>query len=380
MWVRSTLRGGGHHYRKVGIAISGYPEFTNVEPGLSLRYMVDRLCAPMTNGSVTELRPEDCQPAGALGPRMFSLLMERSADAAILTTLDCRIAYVNPAFEEMTGYKRKEVLGRTPALLKSGQQSRELYDSLWKALRARRPFTGVFVNRRKDGELFHEEKSIWPLVNAQGGVTHYVSTGRDVSRRVANMEHLIHSATHDSLTDLPNRALFADRLEQELRHARRSGKSFLVALLDVDRFKTVNDSLGHQAGDVLLCRIADQLRRSVRAEDTVARLGGDEFGMVLAGVANTEAAQCILSKVTESLSHPVAVNDFMLERSVSIGGCLWAGPPWEQEILLALADQALYRVKRAGGSGFLLEAAPEAHLDDCMRWQLRSAGTDRTRQ
>lgn len=299
-------------------------------------------------------------------------MMERSSDSAILTALDGRIAHVNRAFEEMTGYARKEVLGRTPALLKSGQQSRELYDSLWRALRAGRQFTGVFLNRHKSGELFHEEKSIWPLVNAQGRVTHYVSTGRDVSQRVASTERLIHAATHDSLTDLPNRSLFVDRLEQALRHAKRSGEPLLVALLDVDRFKAVNDSLGHQAGDALLCRIADRLRRSVREEDTVARLGGDEFAMLLAGVVNAEAAQHTLAKIIESLTPPVAVNNRKLEGSVSVGGCLWAGPPWKQEVLLSLADQALYRVKRAGGNGFLLEAAPEAQSHDFRRWQLRT--------
>ncbi len=307
-------------------------------------------------------------------------MMERSSDAAILTALDGRIVYVNRAFEEMTGYTRADAIGQTPALLKSGQHSRELYDSLWKALCAGRQFTGVLVNRRKGGELFHEEKSIWPLVNAQGGITHYISTGRDVSQRVASMEHLVHAATHDSLTGLPNRALFVDRLEQALRHARRSGEPLLVALLDVDRFKTVNDSLGHQAGDALLRKIAERLRRSVREEDTVARLGGDEFGVVLAGVISAEGAEHALTKITECLAPPVAVNKLMLERSVSMGGCLWAGPPWEQEVLLALADQAMYRVKRAGGNGFMLEAAPEARAEDFRRWQRRSVRADRKPQ
>ncbi len=301
--------------------------------------------------------------------------MERSSDAAILTGLDGRILYVNQAFEEITGYAREEAVGRTPALLKSGQQSREFYQSLWNTLRAGQHFMGVLVNRRKTGELFHEEKSIWPLVNTQGGVTHYVSTGRDVSRRVASMEHLVHAATHDSLTGLPNRALFMDRLEQALRHARRSGERLLVALLDVDRFKTVNDSLGHQTGDALLREIAVRLRRSVREEDTVARLGGDEFAMVLPGVINPEGAECILAKITESFTAPVPVNDFMLRSSISLGGCFWTGPPWEQDVLLALADQALYRVKRGGGNGFLLKVPkPDGLAQNSERWHMFGPG------
>ncbi len=306
--------------------------------------------------------------ARAFGPREFGLMMDRSSDAAMLTGLDGRILYVNRAFEKMTGYAREEAVGRTPALLKSGQQSRESYDSLWKTLRAGRQFTGILVNRRKTGELFHEEKSIWPLVNEQGNITHYVSIGRDISRRVASMEHLAHAATHDSLTDLPNRSLFMDRLEQALRHSRRSGETLLVALLDVDRFKTVNDSFGHQAGDVLLREIAARLRRSVREDDTVARLGGDEFAMVLPGVINAEGAEGVLAKITQSFSAPIVIDHLTLRSSVSLGGCFWTGPPWNQGVLLAVADQALYRVKRGGGNGFLLKAAPrEARAEDLKR-------------
>ncbi len=320
----------------------------------------------MTSCTVTNLDPNArLASARAFGPSEFGLLMERSSDAALLTGVNGRILYVNRAFEEITGYAREEAVGQTPSLLKSGHQSREFYQSLWNTLRAGRHFTGVLVNRRKSGELFHEEKSIWALVNGQGGVTHYVSIGRDVSRRVARMEHLVRAATYDSLTNLPNRASFMDRLEQALRHTKRTAEPLLVALLDVDRFKAVNDSLGHQAGDALLREIAARLRRSVREEDTVARLGGDEFAMVLPGVTNAEAAERILRKITESFTSPIAIDGLTLGNSISMGGCFWTGPPWEQEALLALADQALYRVKRGGGNGFLLEtAAPEALAGD----------------
>ncbi len=325
----------------------------------------------MCSCPVTELQAKTrLPPAGTIGAREFGLMMERSSDAAILTALDGRILHVNRAFEDITGYPRAEAVGRTPALLKSGQQLPEFYESLWKTLRAGRQFTGVIINRRKTGELFHEEKSIWPLINAHGAVTHYVSTGRDVSRRVAGLEHLVHTATHDCLTDLPNRALFMDRLEQALLHARRSGERLLVALLDVDRFKTVNDSLGHQAGDELLRKIAARLRASVRAEDTVARLGGDEFAMVLPGVINAEGAERILAKIIESFTPPIAVGQFLLQSSVSLGACLWAGSACEQGALLAQADQALYRVKRDGGNGFLVNVAQREPVEDFERWQM----------
>lgn len=169
------------------------------------------------------------------------------------------------------------------------------------------------------------------------------------------MGYLVHTATHDKLTDLPNRALFLDRLEQALRHAKRNGERFVVALLDLDRFKTVNDSLGHQMGDVLLRGVAARLRGKVREEDTVARLGGDEFAMVLPGITNTDVAIRILAKIIGSFATPIPVNELMLRSSVSMGGCLWNGSCWDTQVLLALADQAMCRAKRAGGNAFLLK-------------------------
>jgi diguanylate cyclase (GGDEF)-like protein len=175
------------------------------------------------------------------------------------------------------------------------------------------------------------------------------------------MGYLVHTTTHDSLTHLPNRLLFLDRLEQALRHAKRNGERFVVALLSLDRFKTVNDSLGHQTGDALLREVAARLRGSVREQDTVARLGGDQFAMVLPGITNTDVAMHLLGKITGSFATPILVNELMLRSSVSLGGCLWTGSCWDTQVLLALADQAMYRAKRAGGNAFLLKTTtPDA--------------------
>ena len=152
----------------------------------------------------------------------------------------------------------------------------------------------------------------------------------------------------------------------------------LVALLDVDQFKTVNDSLGHQTGDALLRGIAVRLRQSVREEDTVARLGGDEFALLLPGVLNPGSAKGILAKIIESFTAPIAVEHFVLRSSVSLGGCFWSGPPWEQEVLLELADQALYRVKRSGGNGFLLQGpTPDGLVGDFERKHMFGLGKNR---
>ena|SRR5450631_111759 len=155
-----------------------------------------------------------------IGLPHVQLLTERSADAAVLTDPAGVIEYVNPAFEAITGYTRDEVIGRTPAILKSGWHSPDVYIRLWNTLLAGEEFREVMVNRRKSGEIFHEEKTIQSLRDAHGRIAHLYSTGRDVSGRVAAAARLEHAATHDSLTDLPNRVLFLDRLDQAMRHAR----------------------------------------------------------------------------------------------------------------------------------------------------------------
>ncbi len=287
----------------------------------------------------------------------LALALECSADALLLTDIDGVIQHVNPAFESMTGYARVETIGRTPAvLLNSGHQSRDFYRALWDALRGGNEFRGTFVNRRRDGEIFHEEETIRPLFDTQGSITHFMSVGRDVSGRVRLIERLTHAATHDALTDLPNRALFHDRLAQALRHAERGGESFAVVIVDIDRFKAINDAYGHAAGDAIIRAVAARLQASVRAADTVARLGGDEFGLLLLdqhGAAGTERA---LAKIVHAFASPLTIGAHRFALTVSIGAALSpAGAP-DLQALFERADRAMYAVKRAGGSGCRIDS------------------------
>lgn len=224
-------------------------------------------------------------------------LVEEWPDAVMLTDGKGRIAYVNRAFESLTGYARAEVLGRTPAMLQSGRQSPAFYRRLWARLRRGKAFRGVFLNRRKSGELFYEEEIIRPLRGPGRGTAWYVSAGRDVSARVREHRRLEHAATHDPLTGLPNRRLYADRLAQALHAAARRRERFAVAIVDLDGFKEANTRYGHLAGDAVLRAVARRTARSLRAVDTVSRFGGDEFALIIAGPVDRAAVAKVLEKV-----------------------------------------------------------------------------------
>jgi len=286
------------------------------------------------------------------GREQVAWLMDGSPESAILTSPRGIIAYTNPAFEAVTGYTREEAIGRTPALLRSGLHGRGFYNRLWRTLLAGGEFRDVLVNRRKNGDLYHEEKSIRPLFDSAGRITHFLACGRDVSERNAVIERWKRAATHDSLTDLPNRTLFLDRLDQALIRARRGVERFAVAVLDVDRFKAVNDTLGHAVGDEVLRLVARRLLACVREVDTVARLGGDEFALLLLGVADEGAAARALDKIVAAFQRalPLPVGD--IPGAVSAGACIWGAEGSDGLAMLQLADAAMYVVKRRGGNGY----------------------------
>jgi diguanylate cyclase (GGDEF)-like protein/PAS domain S-box-containing protein len=286
--------------------------------------------------------------------------VERSSDAVIITDADAVIEYVNPAFEFISGFASAEAIGKTPAILKSGHHTQEFYRELWETLRSGAEFRGVLVNRKKSGELFYEEKVIRPFFDAPGRITHFVSIGRDSTDRIRAMERLTHAATHDSLTDLPNRQLFFDRLGQALRQATRRASGLAVAVIDADRFKQINDTLGHLTGDAVLKAIATRLARSVREADIVARLGGDEFGLVLLDVAETGTLAPVLAKIERAFERPVLVGERSIPVSISIGACLYPAAADNERDLMHRADELMYQAKRGGGGRYCIAPARDA--------------------
>jgi diguanylate cyclase (GGDEF)-like protein/PAS domain S-box-containing protein len=281
---------------------------------------------------------------------LLAWLVEQWPDAVMVADARGRIAYVNRAFEALTGFSRAEVLGRTPAMLHSGAHDRAFYRRLWARLRVGKPFRGVFLNRRKSGELFHEEEIIRSMRGPGGRVAWYVSAGRDVSAHMRERHRLEHAATHDALTGLPNRRLFADRLAQALHAAARRKERFAVAIVDLDNFKAVNTRYGHAAGDAVLRAVAKHTARSLRAEDTVARFGGDEFALIIAGPVDRAAIATVLEKVRARNARSVRYARKPVGVTVSIGAALYPAHGRNPATLVRRADTAMYAAKKAGGN------------------------------
>lgn len=279
----------------------------------------------------------------------FRHYVEQCPDAVLVTDPQGRIEYVNPAFERMTGYRAAELAGRTPAVLKSGLHEADFYRALWSALQAGQEFRALFANRRKNGDPYYEDKIIRPLFDEQGRVTHYLSFGRDATERAREFQQLTHAATHDSLTDLPNRSLFLDRLGQALRQAARRSEPLGVAILDLDRFRDTNNRYGHLAGDAVLQAVAARTRACVREADTVARIGGDELAIILPGAAR-HAAAAVLHKVVAANAAPVPYDGREIRATVSVGASVFPDDAKDEEALRKLADGAMYAAKAAGGS------------------------------
>jgi len=280
--------------------------------------------------------------------RKLSGAIQQTADAVMITNCEGIIEYVNPAFEEMTGYSHQEAKGHNSSILKSGKQSKSFYQRLWKIVRKGEIFSDVIINRRKDGGLYYEEKTIAPLKDGQGVITHYIATGRDITDRMEAQQRLFRLAHHDALTGLPNRALLQDRLSQALTRTQRHKRFIAVMFLDMDRFKVINDTLGHDIGDALLQAMAERLIDCVREGDTVARLGGDEFAIILNDVAHKSDVTPIANKILTSLAQPFRIDKHELFITTSIGITLSPEHGSDTMTLLKKADTAMYRAKAAG--------------------------------
>lgn len=278
----------------------------------------------------------------------LSSALEQTADAIMITDRDGIIEYVNRAFVTTTGYSVEEALGKRPNILNSSKHGAEFYREFWNTILAGKVYSDVFINKKKDGSLYYEEKTITPLKDGNGVVTHFVSTGHDITERMQTQERLQFLAHHDVLTGLPNRSLFIDHLKQSLAYARWHNRLVAVLFFDIDRFKNINDTLGHDVGDQLLQAIARRLAGCLRERDTVARFGGDEFVIVLNDIAASSDVGLLAKKILDTMRPPFLVNDVTLHATASIGISLFPGDGEDSGSLLSKADTAMYRAKDMG--------------------------------
>ncbi|HJV03028.1 MAG TPA: diguanylate cyclase [Burkholderiaceae bacterium] len=279
-------------------------------------------------------------------------VFQHTMDAVMVTEIDGTIVSVNPAFTVITGYAAEEVVGHTPRLLRSGRHDAAFYRALFQQLGSTGQWRGEIWNRRKDGQSYLEWISISLVRDEQGKPLRYVSVSNDVTELRASDERMRHLAFHDPLTGLPNRALLLDRMGQGISVAQRDGRGMGVMFIDLDRFKPINDTLGHDVGDQLLQQVAQRLSQAVRHSDTVARIGGDEFVILLEQVDDGVTYVNLAEKLLSSLSRPMALGPHTLEVGASIGIACYPGDGDDAASLLKHADAAMYVSKASGRGAF----------------------------
>lgn len=280
--------------------------------------------------------------------RLHAQVFSHAGEGIMITDTELRILAVNRAFTAFTGYTEQEAVGHTPALLQSGRHDREFYGQMWESIRATGQWQGEIWNRRKSGEAYPEFLSITTLRDEQGEVTNYIGMFKDITERKQAEDRLKYLAHYDMLTGLPNRALLQEMLQEIIQDCDRGGERLAVLFIDLDRFKAINDSLGHNAGDLVLRQMGERLRRAVRAEDVVARFGGDEFIVVLRRLKGTEEALETARRVTALLEQPFCGADNEIYMDASIGISLYPDHGGDLESLMRHADLAMYKAKSQG--------------------------------
>jgi len=287
-----------------------------------------------------------------LETQKLSTVLEHIFDAVMITDEDGNIEYINQSFENITGYNNQDCIGKTPRILDSGNQTEIFYKTLWDTIKSGESFSNIFLNRKKDNTLYYEEKTITPLHNDKGDVTHFISTARDISSRMKIQEHLEFLALHDVLTQLPNRTELTNRLNQELITAKREGGQLAVLFLDLDKFKAINDSLGHDIGDNALQRVAKLLTNRLRKDTIIARFGGDEFAIILSGINNAKEAGDVTQTILDAFVPPFMIDSHEVFLSASIGVAVYPHDGTDSRSLLRNSGIAAYFAKEHGRSTF----------------------------
>ena len=284
--------------------------------------------------------------------RLHATVFDNLNEGVLITDAGERILAVNPAFTRITGYSAEEAVGQTPRLLSSGRQSPEFYRELWEALKTAGYWEGELEDQRKGGEVYPVWMSIAAVRDADGWVRQYISVFSDISERKEAERQIQYQASYDALTGLPNRHLLLDRVTHALRTAEREQTAFGLLFIDLDRFKEVNDTLGHLYGDELLKQVAERLRGCVREIDTISRFGGDEFVVLLEDVGSAENSAKVALKIIRAVEQPLLISGREVTVGASIGITHYPDDAGDAVTLLRNADMAMYRAKEAGRNNY----------------------------
>ena len=285
--------------------------------------------------------------------RQAVTVFESTREGVVITDLQPQILSVNRAFTEINGYAGSEVVGRNPRLLQSGRHDIAFYQAMWASLLETGHWEGEIWNRRKNGELFPQLLTISTVRDDRGHPTHYVGVMTDISQIKHSEQRLEHLAHYDPLTLLPNRLLFNARLKHTLAQAARHQTQVAVLLLDLDRFKQINDSFGHPMGDLLLKAAAERLGHCVHVNDTVARIGGDEYTLLLEDIKQSDNAAVVAEKILLGFSEPFELEGQELYITPSVGICIYPRDGEDGETLMRNADTAMYEAKNQGRNSYV---------------------------
>ncbi|HCF7230603.1 putative bifunctional diguanylate cyclase/phosphodiesterase [Pseudomonas aeruginosa] len=298
--------------------------------------------------------------------RQAAAVFDSTREGVLVTDAQAVIVHVNPSFERITGYRSEDVLGKTPAILRSGRQDQAFYQRLWLALREQDVWSGEIWNRRKSGEIYPQWLHIRAVRNDQGQLTHYVGVFSDLSSIKRSENELDFLAHHDSLTGLPNRVLLRERIEQALENGKDRTVAGALLLIDLDHFKHINDSLGHTTGDMLLKEVSKRLQHQLDERCLLSRLGGDEFAILVEN-DDPEAVARLSQRILDGFNAPFDIHCQPIYISASLGVSLYPEDASDVDHLMQHADAALFQAKDSGRNAYafytrVLTARARAHV------------------
>jgi len=284
--------------------------------------------------------------------RLAAQVFESSKDAIFICDNKNKIVSINHAFTKITGYEADEIIGKNPKVLQSGRHDKDFYHLFWADLLSKGYWKGEIWNRRKSGETFPEWLSISLVHDDAHEISHYIAIFSDITDIKSSEAHIEFLANYDPLTQLPNRRLFIDRLDQAIKTASREKTQLAVLFFDLDHFKTINDSLGHNIGDKILIEVAARLSECMREIDSVSRLSGDEFAAVITDITDISDVIKVVKKIIVAIRAAFKINDYELHVTISTGISVYPNDGENYEILLKNADTAMYCAKHSGRDSF----------------------------